>query len=171
VVVNELSNTIDLPSTLIRAESLYNRFQRTVEAVDRKDHFPIPSNVRQRRPELATTTADKTSAESITKPSVTHNRTGSSSRVTPALLDRRSSSAEVVEGSSSGAEARPGVSSSPGKGTTIDKGKRRSIGDAVAEGIGATKEKVISPELRDLLRKDVYYALEKGEVKRHGGGV
>merc|ERR1711981_959438 len=37
--INELSNTIDLPSSLIRAEQLFRRFQRTVESVDRKNHF------------------------------------------------------------------------------------------------------------------------------------
>ncbi|KAI4857137.1 RabGAP/TBC, partial [Aureobasidium sp. EXF-8846] len=46
--VNELSNTIDLPSTMVRAEALINRFQRTVEAIDRKDHFPTPT-LRQRK--------------------------------------------------------------------------------------------------------------------------
>jgi len=46
--VNELSNTIDLQSTLIRAEALFRRFQRTVEAIDRKDHFPTPT-LRQRK--------------------------------------------------------------------------------------------------------------------------
>lgn len=46
--VNELSNTIDLQSTLIRAEALFRRFQRTVEAIDRKDHFPVPT-LRQRK--------------------------------------------------------------------------------------------------------------------------
>jgi hypothetical protein len=46
--VNELSNTIDLPSTMVRAEALFNRFQRTVEAIDRKDHFPTPT-LRQRK--------------------------------------------------------------------------------------------------------------------------
>ena len=34
--VNELSNTIDLSNTRLRAEVLFRRFQRTVEAVDRK---------------------------------------------------------------------------------------------------------------------------------------
>lgn len=48
-VVNDLSNTIDLQSTLIRAEALFRRFQRTVEAIDKKNNFPVPS-VRQRRP-------------------------------------------------------------------------------------------------------------------------
>ena len=33
---------MDLRSTLIRAEGLYRRFERTVEAVDRKDSFPAP---------------------------------------------------------------------------------------------------------------------------------
>ena len=47
--VNELSNTIDLEATLVRAESLFRRFRRTVEAIDRQEHFPAPT-VRQRRP-------------------------------------------------------------------------------------------------------------------------
>lgn len=40
--VNELSGTIDLESTLIRAEALFRRFQRLVEAVDKRDNFPPP---------------------------------------------------------------------------------------------------------------------------------
>ncbi|KAK8035062.1 GTPase-activating protein GYP7 [Apiospora rasikravindrae] len=40
--VNELSNTIDLDSTLIRAEALYKRFQRLVDAIDKKQNFPRP---------------------------------------------------------------------------------------------------------------------------------
>ncbi|EHK26045.1 uncharacterized protein TRIVIDRAFT_79653 [Trichoderma virens Gv29-8] len=40
--VNELSGTIDLESTLIRAEVLFRRFQRLVEAVDKKHNFPPP---------------------------------------------------------------------------------------------------------------------------------
>ena len=47
--VNELSNTIDLPSTLLRAQTLFRRFQRTVDAIDKKNTFPAPS-VRQRKP-------------------------------------------------------------------------------------------------------------------------
>lgn len=50
--VNELSGTIDLQSTLVRAEALFRRFQRMVEAVDRKSNFPqAPGVVRQRLPE------------------------------------------------------------------------------------------------------------------------
>jgi len=166
--INELSNTIDLPSTLARAEQLFRRFQRTVEAVDRKNAFPVPSNVRQRLPG-ATTGSGQSSADSITKPQATNVN----SRATPALLNKPGSPSPA-EGSASGVESRPGhaKSKSLGSGTSIvDKGKRRSVGDAVAEGIGADKQMVVSPELRDLLKTDIYYALDKGAVKRHGGGV
>ncbi|KAK6951897.1 hypothetical protein Daesc_006422 [Daldinia eschscholtzii] len=40
--VNELSNTMDLESTLIRAEQLFRRFQRLIEAIDKKQNFPTP---------------------------------------------------------------------------------------------------------------------------------
>ncbi|KAI4167433.1 MAG: hypothetical protein LQ343_007228 [Gyalolechia ehrenbergii] len=55
--VNELSNSIDLPSTLLRAQKLFRRFQRTIEAVDRKQSFPAPS-IRQRKPATATSSKD-----------------------------------------------------------------------------------------------------------------
>lgn len=40
--VNELSGKIDLESTLIRAEALFQRFRRLVEAVDKQHNFPAP---------------------------------------------------------------------------------------------------------------------------------
>lgn len=46
--MNDLSGSIDLQSTLVRAELLFRRFRRTIEAVDRKGNFPAP-NVRQRK--------------------------------------------------------------------------------------------------------------------------
>ena len=49
-IVNELSGTMDLESTLVRAESLFRRFQRTVEMVDKKGNFPSPPQAKQRRP-------------------------------------------------------------------------------------------------------------------------
>jgi hypothetical protein len=48
--VNELSGTIDLPSTLARAEALFRRFQRMVEAIDKKSNFPTQPTMRQRLP-------------------------------------------------------------------------------------------------------------------------
>lgn len=40
--MNELSETIDLESTLIRAEYLFRRFQRLIDAIDKKQNFPAP---------------------------------------------------------------------------------------------------------------------------------
>lgn len=40
--VNELSSTIDVEATMIRAEVLFRRYQRLVEAVDKKQNFPAP---------------------------------------------------------------------------------------------------------------------------------
>jgi len=48
--VNELSGTIDLLSTVVRAEALFRRFQRIVETIDKKSNFPAAPVVRQRLP-------------------------------------------------------------------------------------------------------------------------
>lgn len=120
--VNELSNTIDLNSTLLRAQTLFRRFQRTVEAVDKRSNFPAPP-VRQRK-----------------KPS---------------------------EGPSS---ASSGPGGSAGAATTGADGRGRP-GSASGEAeVGKAKEKVISPELRQLLSRKVE-VLEKKDIKEHGGGV
>lgn len=50
--INELSGTIELQEILFRAEGLFKRYERTVEAVDRKNAFPGPhdgSELRQRK--------------------------------------------------------------------------------------------------------------------------
>ena len=43
---------------MIRAEALFRRFQRTVEAIDKKNNFPEP-RVRQRKPVSSPEEADK----------------------------------------------------------------------------------------------------------------
>jgi hypothetical protein len=52
-LVNELSGTMDLESTLVRAESLFKRFQRTVETIDKKGNFPSAPQARQRKLQAA----------------------------------------------------------------------------------------------------------------------
>lgn len=49
--INELSNTIELQSTLVRAEGLFQKFEKVVQAIDKKDNFPSPAgmDVRQRQ--------------------------------------------------------------------------------------------------------------------------
>ena len=113
--VNELSGTIDLPSTLVRAEGLFRRFQRMVEAIDRKGNFPTAPVVRQRLPQ-------------------------------------------------------PPPAPSQSEGQASASGRQRTTGEHVAAGIGAEREKIISPELRALLTREVP-KLDKKEVREHGGGV
>lgn len=55
--INELSGTMDLPSTLIRAEGVFRRFERTVEAVDKKNNFPAP-RTESSKPSQDNTTSD-----------------------------------------------------------------------------------------------------------------
>jgi len=45
-----------------------------------------------------------------------------------------------------------------------------STGEAIAQGIGAEKERVISPELRQLLSRKVV-TMNKSETAESGGGV
>jgi DNA-nicking Smr family endonuclease len=96
---------MDLVPILTRAESLFKRFERSVQAIDKKDNFPAAPTAHQRRP-----------ANNQDSPS---NKGKSPQR--PAI------------GSSSGVS---GPSS-------------------LQQTVNADKPKVISPELRELLRKDI----------------
>ncbi|KAH6654957.1 rab-GTPase-TBC domain-containing protein [Truncatella angustata] len=109
--VNELSNTIDLESTLIRAEALFRRFQRRVEAIDKKQNFPKPRA----------------------------QRTISSSS------------------SSSQPSAQEGQSQSQDEAQNTGKAKEQDA------------PRVISPELRKLLSRDVE-VLERKVVQKSGDG-
>ncbi|KLU89942.1 GTPase-activating protein GYP7 [Magnaporthiopsis poae ATCC 64411] len=63
--VNELSCTMDLESTLIRAEALFGRFQRLVEAIDKKDNFPAP---RFSRPQLGRSSSSTSGITPVSPP-------------------------------------------------------------------------------------------------------
>ncbi|KAG8531978.1 uncharacterized protein KY384_003614 [Bacidia gigantensis] len=83
--VNELSNTIELQSTLLCAEALFRRFQRTVEAIDKKHNFPAPP-VRQRKPAATTSRSQNASSSSAVD-----SRPSSS----PKTIARKSSTEEM----------------------------------------------------------------------------
>lgn len=123
--VNELSGTIDLQSTIVRAEALFRRFQRVVEAIDRKSNFPIPQ-VRQRLPQ---------------PPSPSLTRPGADGR------PRResASSVEMRRKSSAGAAAI----TSGREGTTVGDHVAAGIGAEREE------KRVVSSELRALLSREV----------------
>ncbi len=68
-LVNELSGTMDLDATLIRAEALFRRFQRAVEAIDKKENFPAPrllSSASAPKPAAAGAKAAEAATKAIT---------------------------------------------------------------------------------------------------------
>src|SRR5262249_51853465 len=139
--VNELSNTMDLESTLIRAESLFRRFQRTVQAIDRKGNFPPPTDVKHRRPSPGSPNGSTDSANVVENPNVTRLLTP------PATASTSASTTGTDRPSSPGTQPEPG--------------------DATRSNV---EMRVITPELRALLSRETP-KLEKGEVRQHGGGV
>ncbi|KAL4927497.1 GTPase-activating protein GYP7 [Aspergillus undulatus] len=128
--INELSNTMDLLPILARAESLFHRFGRAVEAIDKKNNFPAPSNQAQQR---------KPHSESQSQSSSNQTNKGKS----PQRLSA-SASASVS-----------GTSTSISKSGAGDKPDTR----------------VISPELRDLFRKDVYWNQQTSDSVAAGPGA
>lgn len=142
--VNELANTIDLPSTLLRAQALFRRFQRTVEAVDKKDNFPAPV-VRQR-----TISIDNT------KPPPRSNSSSSAARPSP--VSRRETTS--VAASSSASPPNNNNSNAAGKA----KATEAEAGENLERPV-----KVISPELRGLLSRKVIVRKRESSTEQGKG--
>jgi TBC1 domain family member 15 len=152
-IVNELSNTIELDSILVKAEALFKKFQRTVEAIDRKTSFPAPSSALSPSSETAALGGPPSPKPAVTNP-----------RATPALLrsERQAASANSAPG--------PETPSSTARreGSALDKGKgpatsprvitRVRPGDRVVRGkpeeLKSPVTDAVSPELRNLLRRN-----------------
>jgi len=151
--VNELSTTIDLESTLIRAEALFRRFQRTVEAIDKKSNFPAPK-LRQRPTRLSPTSSSSTVPAS---PGASANTSG---------VDA------VTAGStnSGGGDASASGGGSGGGNGSRDKGKRPASQGRVSSELEDVRPKVISPELRGLLSRKVE-VLPRKVVRKEGEGL
>ncbi|KAI9742002.1 MAG: GTPase activating protein [Cirrosporium novae-zelandiae] len=145
--INELSGTIDLNSTLIRAEALFRRFQRTVEAIDKKHNFPAPpSPIRSRSGSHKNDSTE--SSGSNTNKNKSHSPT---SPISP----------------------RPQFSSQYAHATlqSVARGLREQREQQQQRNQQErSKAKIISPELRGLLSRKVI-VLDKSEVVEHGGGV
>lgn len=86
--VNELSNTIDLQSTLVRAEGLFQKFEKMVQAIDKKDNFPSApgTDVRQRQGK-GKEVADKTTPDS--RPQGQSSSTDTSHKRTQSEIDKQ----------------------------------------------------------------------------------
>jgi TBC1 domain family member 15 len=152
-LVNELSNTIDLDVTLVKAEALFKKFQRTVEAIDRKTSFPAPSDGSS--PFAGTAGSPKDPAPkpvTITDP-----------RATPALLRTGSRSAvpqvpSIQVQDSLGTAARREGGADKGKGPASPRVNTRVAPRGRAgpppEELKSPVTEAVSPELRNLLRRD-----------------
>ncbi|KAK2628716.1 hypothetical protein QTJ16_001819 [Diplocarpon rosae] len=148
--VNELSTTIDLESTLVRAEALFRRFQRTVEAFDKKSNFPAPK-LRKR------TVAASPSSSSVSATPVAN--TSSIDTTTAASTNSGSAAA-------GGSSLNAGASVSGENTKTKGKGKAKGKGEELEE----QRPKVISAELRGLLSRNVE-VLPRKVVRKEGEGL
>ncbi|KAF4624201.1 hypothetical protein G7Y89_g13972 [Cudoniella acicularis] len=139
--VNELSTTIDLESTLVRAESLFRRFQRTVEAIDKKSNFPAPK-LRQR------TIGQKPSDASPKSP--TASGTG--------VATAGTSGTDTVTAGSTNSSTPPRAlaqGKDKGKSPATVENSRRSDDARRSTELEEQRPKIISPELRELLSRKV----------------
>ncbi|TVY81018.1 GTPase-activating protein GYP7, partial [Lachnellula suecica] len=157
--VNELSTTIDLESTLIRAEALFRRFQRTVEAIDKKSNFPAPK-LRQRK----STAPASPKAPSPKAPSPKAPSPKAPSPKTPSSTANTSSVDAVSAG---GTNSSAPTSTTQAQGPDKGKGKRNSNDGSELE---EQKPKIISPELRELMSRKVEI-LPRKVVRKEGEGL
>lgn len=158
-VVNELSTTIDLESTLVRAEALFRRFQRTVEAIDKKSNFPAPK-IRHRPTQNASLGGVQLMRPISPASPPSPNATASTSGV----------DAVTVNSTTSGSTSTLSRGNVPNKSNDNGKGKAvASEGRASAE-LEEQRPKVISPELRALLSRKVEI-LPRNVVRKEGEGL
>jgi len=120
---------------MVRAEGLFRRFERTVQAVDKKDIFPAPKNEVLRQRKLDSPSGGKRLGE-LDIPPPGAKKSSPNSKASSTTL-----------GNSSANDSR--------------------VGAAVPQGIGAETEKVISPELRLLLSREI---IELDKLKEGADG-
>ncbi|CAK7199234.1 GTPase activating protein [Sporothrix eucalyptigena] len=127
--VNELSGTMDLESTMIRAEALFRRFQRLVEAVDKQHNFPAPRlKTTGSRRDAAASTSEGTDMISMTD-------------------NTQSLSEDASAGNTSSTPERSAVAAgkAPAKPGSVPKPKPDDV-----------PQRIITPDLRALLNRSIY---------------
>lgn len=128
--INELSGTIELQEILFRAERLFRRFEKTVEAVDRKNSFPAPHGGELRQRKIGDG-SDGKDQESPTVAATTGTDTVSSTAAGPSSASRQAPPARPRQAQANQAQ----------KGKAKEGEKR--------------EEQVITPELRLLLSRKI----------------
>lgn len=149
-----MSCTLDLESTLIRAEALFRRFQRTVEAIDKKSNFPAPK-LRQRKLGPAIAAA---AARSISPTNPTSSNAETRASASTSGTDTGASNAVTV---TVNGEAQ---NTAKGKDPASKKNGRKS------EELEEQAPKIVSPELRELLSRKVEI-LPRKIVRKEGEGL
>lgn len=160
--MNELSNNIDLESTLIRAEALFKRFQRTVDACDKKTNFPTPT---LRHRSTASSSKPTTPTGPFKASSATDSSPGASKPASPAS-GAGASSLRAPEADAKQGEPTKGA----GKQKSSMEEERPVQGHRKNVSSGSEGFKVISDELRVLLSRKVN-VLSRKIVRREGEGV
>ena len=162
LTVNELSNSIDLESTLIRAEALFRRYQRMVEAIDKKSNFPAPK-LRHRQPTRNASTSSVSSAQPQASPGTPALPSSPAVKANTSSTD--TVSASVTNSGATGSGSKSGTGATGGKG----KGKKKDDDEGTELVQEAPRPKVISPELRELLSTKVE-VLPRRVVRKEGEG-
>lgn len=150
--INELSGTIELQEILFRAEGLFKRFEKTVEAIDRKNTFPAPSTdgegLRHRKAESTSSATNEADAQDNDKAQNKANKARLAQAIVSGpgpLLPRPQQQQNQTAG--------PSSSSSP-----VSRGRQAQSDLDRKEN----KEKVITPQLRLLLSRKII-TLDPGE--------
>jgi len=103
---------MELLPILTRAESLFRRFERVVQAVDKKNNFPAPSNVGQINP----TSPRRKSSSRLTSNASQNMRPGKEKVISPELrqlLSRENTTANSSSSSSIMEQAGPSTAANP----------------------------------------------------------
>lgn len=151
--VNELSNTMELMPILSRAEALFARFEKKVEAIDKKYNFPKPPVRQRKRIESASqpTTNDSSANNQQNNANTRRPTNPTSSRPQP--QPQRDSASTTGAQSSAGSSSRQTGPNSTSKPDTEPYMSR-----------------VITPELRNLLSRKVE-VMDAKEVRERSDGT
>ncbi|CAK7213850.1 GTPase activating protein [Sporothrix bragantina] len=149
--VNELSGTMDLESTMVRAEALFRRFQRLVEAIDKQHNFPAPR----------LQTAGSSVSQATIKPGDANAAPGSSDGTEMISMTDNSQADNSQVSSSGGAASAPSQKSSaststPGR-SNVASGKAPAKPGSMPKLTDAdAPRRIITPDLRGLLNRTIY---------------
>ncbi|CAK7244988.1 MAG: GTPase activating protein [Sporothrix thermara] len=148
--VNELSGTMDLEATMVRAEALFRRFQRLVEAVDKQHNFPAPRLQK----------AGSSASTATVKPS--NKAPGSSDGMTEMISmtdnsQEDTSSGDAATAAAASEETPASSSASSSRRPNVAAGKAPATSGSMPKPIDAAAlKRVITPDLRGLLNRTIY---------------